>query len=246
MVGLKNQIPVQSSQQAIHGNLQQLDCEWKNTLSSLKLWHPSCKHYFAIIQLSGHFSCYYDVELIQSRNYVLVQNSLQLLAASGTCSFGHWSNLRTMHQGDTAMARVRRDAFKGIASDCTEYAIIMAPRSQVLGVQDGYSWTSQFAVAFLLIRGIQLLVFQSISNSQDFCSLAISEINLQHMTWDPGVHSSVCARLVKVTPARARDTSDNASFLPGTHCIISSYIVLRLRHGQAVTWDKQRFTRAVV
>jgi hypothetical protein len=187
MVGLKNHIPVQSSQQAIHGNLQQLDCKWKNTLSSLKSWHPSCKHYFAIIHLSDHFSFYYDVELIHSRNYVMVQNSLQLLAASGTFSFGHCSNLCTMHQGDTTMARVRRDAFKGITSDCTKYAIKMAPRSQVLGVQGGYSWTSEFTIAFLLIRGIQLLVFPSICNGQDFFSLAISEINLQHMTWDSGL-----------------------------------------------------------
>lgn len=227
--------------QAIHGNLQQMDCEWKNTGPSTKSWNPSCKHYFAITQLSENFSCYYDVQLIQSRNYVRVQNSLQFLASGGTCSVGCCNNLCTMHQGDTALARIRRDAFKGIASDCTEYAIKMAPRSQVLGIQDVYLWTSQFVVAFLLFRGIQLWVLQSICNGQDFCSLAISAINLQHMTWDPGVHSSVCARLVKVTPARAMDTSDNASFLSRSHCIISSYIKLRLQHGHAVAWGQATF-----
>lgn len=247
MIGLKNQIHVllieknnKKFKHAIHGNLQQLDCEWKNTVPSTKSWNPSCKHYFAITQLSENFSCYYDVELIQSSNYVLVQNSLQFLASGGTCSFGHCSNLCTMHQGDTALARIRRDAFRGITSDCTEYAIKMAPRSQVLGIQDVYSWTS---VAFLLFRRIQLWVLQSICNGQDFCSLAISAIYLQHMTWDPGVHSSVCARLVKVTPARARDTSDNASFLSTSHCIISNYIMLRLQHGHAVAWGQATFCR---
>jgi hypothetical protein len=148
-----------------------------------------------------------------------------------------------MHQGDTALARIRRDVFKGITSDCTEYAIKMTPRSQVLGIQDVYSRTSQFVVAFLLFTGIQLWVLQSICNGQDLCSLDISAISLQHMTWDPGVHSSVCARVVKVTPARARDTSDNAPFLSRSHCIISSYIILRLQHGHAIAWGQATFYR---
>jgi hypothetical protein len=78
MIRLKNQTHVllieknKKFKQAIHGNLRQIDCEWKNTGPSTKSWSPSCKHYFAITQLSENFSFYYDVKLIQSRNYVRV------------------------------------------------------------------------------------------------------------------------------------------------------------------------------
>jgi hypothetical protein len=88
--------------QAIHGNMEQLDCEWKIIVPYTKLWHPSCKHYFAIAQIS----------------YVLVQNSFQFFASSCcTCSVSHWSTFCSMHQGDTTIAVLRRGAFKGITSE---------------------------------------------------------------------------------------------------------------------------------
>lgn len=171
-----------------------------------------------------------------------VENSFQFLAAGGTCSFSSCSNLCTVHQRDTAMAPIRIDAFKGIASDFTEYGIKIDHRSQVLGILEGYP-TSQFVVVFVLFRGRQLLVFPSICKGQDFCSLAISANKLQHMTWNPGVHLSVSTRSVKVTAAGARDICDNASFLRRSYCRIWSYIMFRLRHGQAVAWGQATFCR---
>jgi hypothetical protein len=97
-------------------------------------WHPRCKHYFfAIAWLSENFSCYYDVEVILSENYAVLQNLFQFLASSYcTCAFSHCSTFCDMHQGDTALAVLRRDAFRGIESECAEYGIKLGTQSQIL------------------------------------------------------------------------------------------------------------------
>jgi hypothetical protein len=183
-------------------------------------WHPRCKHYFfAIAWLSENFSFYYDVEVILSENYALLQNLFQFLASSYcTCAFSHCSTFSAMHQGDTALAVLRRDAFRGIALECAEYGIKLGTQSQIFEMHECSPWSSQFIVAFIRFTRRQLL-FQSICKRQDICPLANSAHKLQYMTSGPGVHWSVCAISVATG---ARYACDGASFLQRLHC---TYIV---------------------
>lgn len=112
-------------------------------------------------------------------------------------------------------------------------------------LQDFYLWRSKLISAFARFTKREM-VLQGIHKSEDLCPLNILASKLEYMTWDPGVHSPILAVLMEVSMVATRYACDRASCLPRVPRKNGCYIMLRLRHEQAIAWGKECFAGAVV
>jgi hypothetical protein len=188
-----------------------------------------------------------------------------LLFAPGQCT-GFRSFLIQMVHVVEAMPLWRRRAFgpgqSGIASTRSVLAFIQPWKHGFFNPSAGvaihllrellvseltllqYMYGDGLAIAWTRETPVQILsAYQAIALHtpamtymfQEFWALIVLATNLQHKTWDPGVQS------IEVSAPAARDACARGSSLLSLHCRNWCYIVLRLRHEQAIAWGQAMF-----